>query len=470
MKLVVYPLTRHWGRTLLAVLQTALAVGAVVAILATGLPVLLGSGRSGAPVFEVRYGIEGGPGEPPRVMVAAFTLSDLAHLTRESDAIESAAVYQPEFLTLIQYEGQPYAVRGAARVSPEFAELAGVEVVEGSFFGPADLEPGSPKVAMVSQPLARMLFGSEPAVGREIVLRPQAEAMALMGFGNAEPTPPGAGAAAGTPLRVIGVFKPLTGEFATLDVPLLLPVQAMGPPPGMLPPASAAQGSGARPGAGAAQEARFLSIFVKAKPGREQEAAEALRLLLEPRLEQRAAAQPVLPAPPGQGGEPHLIVGRPFDSSQLRNMLGAQISILTAVGLLAAVVSGIAILTVSLVTVAEQARAIALRRALGASRRRVMGEMLLQSVVLGAAGGLGGVAAAWPLGKLLGPLLPSAAVVRMAGVDAARAGAGVAGSPWLLASLVGLLLAVAIGVVAGLYPAWDASRTAPVEAWRESAP
>lgn len=458
MRSILHALTRYWGRSLLAVLQTALAVGTVVAIVATGLPVLFGSRPGASPVFEARYGVEGESGQAPQMAAPAFTLSDVPYLTGQSDAIESAAIYQAEFVTLIHHEGQPYAIRRSARVSPEFAALAGVEVVEGSFFGPLDAEEGSPKVALVSEPLARYLFGSERASGKAISLRPREEAMALLGF--AGDAPAGKSADAGIPLQIIGVFRPLTGDFASQGVQLLLPVQRTMQLPVAL---ASSRGSAAAP----PMEARFMSLFIKARPGQEQAAMEAVRLLLEPRLEERLAGRGGLPDFPFEG-EPHVITGPAFETMQARDMLGAQVTILAAVGLLAAVVSGIAILTVSLVTMAEQVRAIALRRALGAGRGRIMGEMLLQSIVLATAGGLCGVAAAWPLGRLLGPLLPTASNTQMIGT-AQGMGGGLSSSPWLVASLAGLLLAVAMGTVAGLYPAWDASRISAMEAWRESA-
>jgi len=117
-------------------------------------------------------------------------------------------------------------------------------------------------------------------------------------------------------------------------------------------------------------------------------------------------------------------------------------------GAVALLVGGIGIANVMVVGVLERRTEIGLRRALGAARRHVAVQFVTESVLLAAAGGLLGVA----LGSGL-----TVAVARARGW-------AVLIPPTVV--LGGLAAALAIGSVAGLYPALRAARMAPVDALR----
>ncbi|BCB78041.1 hypothetical protein Pflav_044510 [Phytohabitans flavus] len=120
---------------------------------------------------------------------------------------------------------------------------------------------------------------------------------------------------------------------------------------------------------------------------------------------------------------------------------------LGAVGLL---IGGIGIANVMIISVLERRNEIGLRRALGAARRHVAAQFVVESLLLGTAGGAAGVLlgalATYLLAYQRGwqPLIPPLAV-----------GAG-------------LVAAITIGAVAGLYPALRAARLAPTDALRTS--
>jgi putative ABC transport system permease protein len=127
--------------------------------------------------------------------------------------------------------------------------------------------------------------------------------------------------------------------------------------------------------------------------------------------------------------------------------------LLFGTGGLALLASGINIMNVMLVTVSERRREIGLRRAIGATRRSVLLQFLLEAV------GLTGVGAL--LGCLTGALLAWATALL------ARAAIG----EWQLAIPawafgLGLGLALLTGLVFGIVPAWRASRISPIEALR----
>jgi putative ABC transport system permease protein len=119
--------------------------------------------------------------------------------------------------------------------------------------------------------------------------------------------------------------------------------------------------------------------------------------------------------------------------------------VISAIALLAA---GVGVMNIMLVSVTERTREIGIRKSLGARRRSILGQFLLEAVFLSMLGGVGGVIGGIIIGNLAGQLL-NAAVVFPVGWAAA-----------------GLLVCGGIGVVFGLYPAWKAARLDPIEALR----
>ncbi len=111
-------------------------------------------------------------------------------------------------------------------------------------------------------------------------------------------------------------------------------------------------------------------------------------------------------------------------------------------------VGGIGIMNVMLATVTERTREIGVRRALGAKRRHIVSQFLIETIVLSGAGGIAGV--------LLGLAIPL-------GVEHFSDMRTIVtpGAP-----ILAFAISVGTGVVFGLYPAWRAANMDPVEALR----
>jgi putative ABC transport system permease protein len=136
---------------------------------------------------------------------------------------------------------------------------------------------------------------------------------------------------------------------------------------------------------------------------------------------------------------------------------GVIIATTIAISLLGAIslcVAGIGILNMMLVTVNERTREIGLRKALGATRRAVLLQFLIEALVLCGLGCtlglLFGVTGGWIIDRF--------AVVHLAGV--------VPPIPWLASILVGAGTAAFVTVVFGTLPAYRAARLDPIEALR----
>jgi putative ABC transport system permease protein len=112
------------------------------------------------------------------------------------------------------------------------------------------------------------------------------------------------------------------------------------------------------------------------------------------------------------------------------------------------VVGGIVIMNIMLMAVAERTREIGIRKALGARRRDILRQFLVEAATLSTTGALGGIVTGIALAKLVDATTPLPADV----------------SPFAI--LLGVLLGVGVGVVAGVYPASRAARLDPIAALR----
>jgi putative ABC transport system permease protein len=119
--------------------------------------------------------------------------------------------------------------------------------------------------------------------------------------------------------------------------------------------------------------------------------------------------------------------------------------VISAIALLA---SGVGVMNIMLVSVTERTKEIGIRKSIGARKRSILMQFLLEAVVLSLAGGLAGVIFG-VIGGNIGATMLSASMV----------------FPWGWA-IAGLLVCSAIGIGFGYYPAWKAASLDPIEALR----
>ncbi len=119
---------------------------------------------------------------------------------------------------------------------------------------------------------------------------------------------------------------------------------------------------------------------------------------------------------------------------------------LPAIGL---VVGAIVIMNIMLVAVAERTREIGIRKALGARRRDILAQFLVESATLSTLGAILGIALGIGLAQFIAAISPLPASV----------------APWSI--IVGVGVGMGVGIVSGVYPASRASRLDPIVALRQ---
>jgi putative ABC transport system permease protein len=121
---------------------------------------------------------------------------------------------------------------------------------------------------------------------------------------------------------------------------------------------------------------------------------------------------------------------------------------MVALSSVALLVGGIGVMAIMMVSVTDRTREIGLRKALGATRREILWQFLVEAATLTLLGGLLGIVAGLGIGQLLKFTL--------------RLPSGVP----LWSAVLATIVSIGIGLAFGLYPANRAARMDPVEALR----
>jgi putative ABC transport system permease protein len=151
--------------------------------------------------------------------------------------------------------------------------------------------------------------------------------------------------------------------------------------------------------------------------------------------------------PPGAENDFEIVSNESLISevNSLTFLIRAGTGAVSAIALLAA---GIGIMNIMLVSVSERTREIGVRKAIGATRRTILTQFLIEAVVICQIGGLIGIAMGLGGGNILALMLDIPPVLPIG---------------W---AILGLIVTSIIGVAFGVYPAWKASNLDPIEALR----
>ncbi len=323
-----------------------------------------------------------------RALSDPLRLPDVARVAPQLDRNATVTAGGRQMLTTLQ------------GVTPEFIQVRKWKPAVGDFITAQDVE-GRSRVAVLGKTVAETLFPDNPLpVGETVRIN-------------------------NTPFRVVGIMEEKGGTFTDQDNTVFVPLTT----------AQTRLFSVRAPNG----EYRVSYILVEAvSEDRMDAAAEQIRTVLRER--HRIAFE----------DEDDFIV---LSQSDLIQTFGNITNVLTiflgAIAGISLLVGGIGIMNIMLVSVTERTREIGLRKAVGARRRDILVQFLMEAVTLAVMGGIVGIAIGF-----LGAQIITALVKDFRSVVTPQA--------VLLATAV----SATVGLASGLYPAWRASRLNPIEALR----
>jgi len=411
-RIALRALTANKLRATLTMLGIIIGVGAVIALMSIGQGVQASVTEQiqaiGPNIIFITPGaIQQGGVQSAQGQAATLTSEDAVALSDPLAAPDIAAV-APSFTSRAQivYGGNNVnsQVNG---VTPEYALVRNYQVAEGSFITKQHVDALS-RVAVLGATVVQNLFAGEDPINKEIKINQ-------------------------SNFRVIGVLEAkggasIAGGFGSQDDVVFVPITT----------AQRRLFGGAR-GFGVGQ--RVSTIYVSAASESQVSAAVAeITAILRER---------------------HKLTYQQDDFTIItqQDILGALTQITTiltaflgAIAGISLLVGGIGIMNIMLVSVTERTREIGIRKAVGAKRRDILAQFLVEAVVLSVFGGLGGIGLGWLISQVVNQLK--------------------IGTPPLttLVSPEAILLAVgfsaAVGLFFGIYPATRAAALNPIDALR----
>ena len=328
----------------------------------------------------------------PEVHWAPATFQDFLEWRRQNSVFADLSAYELAALTLNGVQNPQRLL--TARVSPELFRELGIPPMMGLTLEPPDDRPASGPAAVISERLWRTHFGSDPnVVGRSINL--SRNLYTIVGIMPARFQ---------SPRKNTDVWIPLVAEAELAKSP-----------------------------------SHYLRVIARLKDGIGTETAQAEMNVIARRL---AAQFPESNTGVGARIVPLLDI--------LHEEIGPMLRIMSVGAGLLLLIACVNVSGLLLARTVNRQQEISLRLAVGASRLRLVRQLLIESVILAVTGGLGGVLAAPWLVRWLLALFPE----RIASYVPNLENAGVDGR--VLA--VAILAAAISGVLFGLVPAWKASR------------
>lgn len=331
---------------------------------------------------------------PREVRIRPVLKAEEAHAIARLPEIAYAAIWTQVFERL-EYQHVRTQLVSVYGADERFMEILGGTLLAGRTFTAAEARAGA-GVAVLERRAAERLFGTANPLG------------AVVRVG-------------GRPLRVVGVYQKAENIF-----------EPPGPEIAVITPFETARRSFRY------DETNALVILVKPKPGIPVARAMDATTVLLRRLRGLR---------PGQPNTFDLLTSDQV-LSIFDRLTGAFFLVMIVLSSVALMVGGIGVMAIMMVSVTSRTREIGVRKALGATRRDVLWQFLVEASTLTGLGGAIGIVVGLSLGEILKRLLGFHAGVPV----------------W--SAIVATAVSIGIGLFFGLFPADRAARLDPVEALR----
>jgi putative ABC transport system permease protein len=397
-------LRAHKLRSLLTMLGMIFGVAAVVAMLSIGAgaqqEVMAFIEQLGVRnlIVEAREAPDSQALQKIRKLSAGLNFQDFRVIQANVDGIAAASArkrFTPSKL-VPRPQGDPPLVYG---VSPAYTTIANLELVTGRFFDERETAGASP-VAVLGEGAAASLFGADDPLGRYVKVNDQW----FQVIGVAGPQLTVQTDVAGLPAQDRNnlVYVPLYSAIFRLE-----------------------DGQ-------SRQKDEIDGIYLQMRPGSDiSSSAALLRGLLN--VSHRAAGDFTIVSPAE-------LLAEQRRTQRIFEM------VMVAIASISLLVGGIGIMNIMLASVMERTREIGIRRAVGAKRRDIVRQFLIETTIISLAGGVLGVIVGVALSQVIGYLAGWSTIVTTSSI------------------VLAFFVSVTIGLVFGLYPAARAARLDPVKA------
>ena len=331
---------------------------------------------------------------------ATLTLADAEALAEAS----SVAAVAPQVSTFAQIvAGGENTNTQILGVTPEYLSVRNYQVADGEFISDAQVQAKS-MVAVLGSSVAETLFGETSPVGQYIKIN-------------------------GRQFKVIGVLQSKGGTgFGSQDDIVLAPISTV-----QYRLSSQRTVSGGK---------TVQTIYVEVVSADQTDAAiEQITAILRERHDITSSDD-----------DDFTITSQQETINTLKESTQVWVVLLGAIAGISLLVGGIGIMNIMLVSVTERTREIGIRKALGAKRRDILLQFLIEAALMSLIGGAIGVLVGWGFSALIsGMSLGGTTIETVMSVNI---------------PILAVSVSAAIGILFGLYPAYRAARLSPIEALR----
>jgi putative ABC transport system permease protein len=312
------------------------------------------------------------------------------YVSRQSTLIDAIA---PDVSTSkdIRYGSRTMLNAWVTGTTNEYQQASGTTIQDGRFFSQEESEGGRP-VCCIGANVAETLFPAVDPIGQTVKV-------------------------GGFPYKVLAVFEKQGGLFGqfTSDNRVYVPINSF-----------------------MNQFGSHRDVTLNVKVSKQADLDDA-------KEELRGIMRKIRHLTPGQEDDFNI-----NEQEQLSQIFGTITGVIAAVGFfitgLSLFVGGIGIMNIMYVSVSERTREIGIRKAIGARRRTILFQFLVESALICLIGGVIGLVISYPLSLIANQVLPTAMPISVVAIA--------------------LLVSLTVGLISGFLPAYRAAKMDPVDALR----